>query len=268
MKPGEFTSMITSRGCPFSCRFCSRTTLSAHRYRPRSIQSTVQELHAIQDAGYRSVAIMDDCFPPPLNRAHTLFDALLHENLDLRFHVTAARVDLAEQTLYEKMRRAGVVSIQFGCESGCQEILDFYHKQTTVEQIQHAIRLSHAMGFITIGSFIFGAPGETPEQMRTTLQFAIKLPFDSVSFLPLRYMTGSELWSKAREEGKIAADEFIVIADSARGLSQLPAEQLLHRCQAAQLAYYLRPRYGIQLLASALRRNDSSFLRSFFAALR
>lgn len=268
IKAGELTSLITSRGCPYSCRFCSRTSLSARRYRPHFIPSIIRRLHAIQTAGYRIVAIMDDCFPPPLPRAHALFDAILKENLDLKFIVTAARVDLADPVLYRKMKRAGVVSVQFGCESGCQEILDFYHKQTTVEQIEATIRLSHEMGFITIGSFIFGAPAETVGQMRETLRFAKKLPFDSVSFLPLRYMVGSELWDEARKEGKISEDKYIVIADSNRGLSLLTEKQLVQRCQAAQFAYYLRPQYGIRLLSSTLRRNDSSFLRAFLSSFR
>ncbi len=267
MKPGEFTSLITSRGCPFACRFCSRTSISSHRYRLRSITSITQELHAIADAGYHSVAFMDDCFPPPRERAHALFDAILAEHLDLRFYVTAARVDLADRVLYEKMKQAGVVSVQFGCESGCQEILDFYEKRTTVAQIQDAVRLSHAMGFVTIGTFILGAPHETVNQMNTTVRLAKSLPFDSVSFLPLRYMAGSELWEAARREGKIASDEYIVLADAAHGLSRYTAEELVHLCQIAQWGFYLRPRYIAQILASTVHRNDASFLRSFFASL-
>ena len=191
----------------------------------------------------------------------------LAAHLNLRFYVTAARVDLADRALYEKMKRAGVVSVQFGCESGCQEILDFYEKRTTVAQIREAVALSHAMGFVTIGTFIFGAPQETVEQMNATLMLAKSLPFDSVSFLPLRYMAGSELWETARREGKIAPDEYIVLADAAHGLSRYSADQLVHFCQAAQWGFYLRPRYIASILASTVHRNDASFLRSFLASL-
>lgn len=210
---------------------------------------------------------MDDCFPPPLPRAHALFDALLNEHLDLRLYATAARVDIADRPLYEKMRRAGVKSIQFGCESGTQSTLDFYHKKTTVEQIRQAVTLSHHMGFITIGSFIFGAPNETIDQMNTTLKFARSLPFDSVSFLPLRYMAGSDLWHQAVNQGKIAPNEWIVLADKNHGLSRYSAQQLLQHCQSAQFSFYLRPKYASHLFKATLQRGDSSFLRSFLKTL-
>jgi len=268
LKPREFTSIITSRGCPFACRFCSRPSLGAHRYRTRSIPNIIQEFREIASAGYRTIAIMDDCFPPPKERAHALFDALLKEHLDLRLYVTAARVDFADAALYAKMKQAGVVSVQFGCESGCQATLDYYGKRTTIDQIREAVRLSQNAGFITIGSFIFGAPGETRQQMNQTARFARSLPFDSVSFLPLRYMAGSELWARARDEGKIAADEYIVLADDARGLSEYPVAELMRICHSAQWSFYLRPRYALGMLARVLRRNDASFLRSFLASPR
>ena len=63
------------------------------------------------------------------NKPHALFDAIINENLDLKFSVTATRVDLADKELYKKMRQAGVTHIQFGLESGNQDVLDFYHKQ-------------------------------------------------------------------------------------------------------------------------------------------
>ena len=95
------------------------------------------------------------------------------------------------------MKLAGVTHIQFGLESGNQDVLDFYHKQTTVETIKKAVHMSHETGFFTIGSFIFGAPFETTQHFNRTLLFAKSLPLDSVSFLPLRYMIGSELWNQA-----------------------------------------------------------------------
>ncbi len=84
-----------------------------------------------------------------------------------------------------------------------------------------AVHLSHETGFFTIGSFIFGAPFETAEHFNRTLLFAKSLPLDSVSFLPLRYMIGSELWNQAVSEGKINEKEYLVPADKNRGLGNL-----------------------------------------------
>jgi len=267
LKAGEFTSIITSRGCPYTCRFCSRGSISMQRYRTRSTENIITELKEIQQQGYRHVIFSDDCFPANKKQASGLFDAIINENLSLKFSVTATRVDLADKELYKKMRHAGVTHIQFGLESGNQDVLDFYHKNTTVETIRKAVQLSHDIGFFTIGSFIFGAPFETTEHFNNTLLFAKSLPLDSVSFLPLRYMVGSELWNQATSEGKINANEYLVPADKNRGLGNYTKEELVAHCTRAQRSFYGRPSFFINLLKKSLRNDDFSYVQSYLAIL-
>jgi len=88
------------------------------RYRKRSIENIIAELKEIQQQRYRHVAFADDCFPTNTKQAHDLFDAIINENFDLKFSITASRVDLVDLELYKKMRLAGVTHIQFGLESG------------------------------------------------------------------------------------------------------------------------------------------------------
>ncbi len=267
LKAGEFTSIITSRGCPYSCRFCSRGSITMQRYRTRSTENIIAELKEIQQQGYRHVVFSDDCFPANKKQATSLFEAIIHENLSLKFSVTATRVDLADKELYKKMRQAGVTHIQFGLESGNQDVLDFYHKNTTVDTIRKAVQLSHDTGFFTIGSFIFGAPFETAEHFNRTLQFAKSLPLDSVSFLPLRYMVGSELWNQATSEGKINENEYLVPADKNRGLGNYTKEELFEHCIRAQRSFYGRPSFFINLLKKSLRNDDLSYVQSYLSIL-
>lgn len=266
-KAGEFTSLVTSRGCPYHCRFCSRGSVSMQRYRTRAIENVLSELREIHEQGYRYVAFVDDCFPVNTRQAHLLFDAIINEQLELRFSITAARVDLMDKALYQKMKQAGVVHIQFGLESGNQDVLDYYNKQTTVEMIRKAVHLSHDTGFFTTGSFIFGAPFETREHFNRTLSFAKSLPLDSVSFLPLRYMVGSELWNEVVNTGNISPDEYLVSADKNRGLGRYTKEELFGYCINAQRSYYLRPTFFVNLLRTSLRNNDMSFVLSYLAVL-
>lgn len=266
-KAGEFTSIVTNRGCPYHCRFCSRGSVSMQRYRTRTVENILTELLDIHDEGYRHVAFVDDCFPVDTRQAYLLFEKIIDEQIDLKFSVTATRVDLMDKALYEKMKEAGVVHIQFGLESGNQEVLDYYKKQTTVEMIRKAVHLSHDTGFFTAGSFIFGAPFETKEQFQRTLSFAKSLPLDSVSFLPLRYMVGSDLWNQAVSTGNIGADEYLVTADKNRGLGKYTKEELLWFCFNAQRAYYFRPTFLINLLKTSLRNNDMSFIQSYVTIL-
>jgi radical SAM superfamily enzyme YgiQ (UPF0313 family) len=267
IKAMKFTSIITSRGCPFSCRFCSRGSIGFRQYRTRSIENIIEELILIQKQGYTHVAINDDSFPVDTHHAHALFDAVLKENINLKFLITAARVDTAEKTLYRKMKDAGIIHIQYGLESGNQEVLDFYKKQITIQQIQNAVHLAHDIGFFTAGSFIFGAPFETKRLFKNTLSFAKSLPLDSVSFLPLRYMAGSELWTTAVEEHKISTEDYIVEADSEKKLGLYTREQLNTFCTTAQIQFYLRARFIYHLLRSAIQRNNPQILSIYFSLI-
>lgn len=267
LQTGEFTSIITSRGCPYNCYFCSRGSINMQRYRMRSNENILTELKEIRQLGYRHVVFADDCFPANTKQAYALFDAIINENLDLKFSVTASRVDLADKELFKKMKLAGVTHMQFGLESGNQDVLDFYHKHTTVENIKKAVYMSHETGFFTIGSFIFGAPFETNEHFKRTLSFAKSLPLDSVSFLPLRYMIGSELWNQAVTDGKISEKEYLVIADKNRGLGMYSKDELFRYCMNAQRSFYGRPAFFVNLLKTSLCNNDMTYVQSYLSII-
>jgi anaerobic magnesium-protoporphyrin IX monomethyl ester cyclase len=266
-KAGEFTSLVTSRGCPYQCRFCSRGSISMKQYRRRTIDNVMAELQEISHQGYHHVAFVDDCFPVDARQAHELFRRIIDKRLPLRFSITATRVDLMDKALFQIMKKAGVTHIQFGLESGNQDVLDYYHKQTTVETIRHTVQLSHDTGLFTAGSFILGAPFETQAHFKRTLAFAQSLPLDSVSFIPLRYMVGSELWNQAVGTGTIDADDYLVTADKNHGLGMYSKEELIRFCFNAQRAYYLRPRFFLNLFKTSLRNNDMSHIQSFISVL-
>jgi len=100
----------------------------------------------------------------------------------MKFIITAARVDSAEEELFYKMKKAGVTHLQFGFESGNQDVLDFYNKKTTLDEIRYVANLSHKMGFFTIARLFLGHHLKTKENFENTINFAKKLPLDSVSF--------------------------------------------------------------------------------------
>ena len=262
-KGGEFTSLITSRGCPYQCTFCSRHSLTMEHYRSRSVDNILEELHLIQNQGYQHVEFKDDCFPVNLKKAKQLFKGIIQEKIDLHFYVTSARVNIFDASLYHTMKKAGVVHLQFGLESGNQEVLDFYHKQITLKDIRKAVQESSRAGFSTAGSFILGAPLETPRHFSDTLSFATFLPLDSVTFLPLRYMAGSDLWWEAVHQGKIREDEYLVDAGSERDLAHVTTRQLHQYCARAQKAFYLRPGFWFHLLCSPFRTHDLRLIQSY-----
>jgi len=254
----KLTSMITSRGCPYSCRFCSRHALTYKTYRQRSVENVVEEIVEL-DNKYKSVLVVDDNFLADKKRAHRIMDDLIEIGTNIDLLVMGARVDSAERELYKKMKKAGVKYIEFGIESGNQDVLDFYNKKTTLDQIRTAVKLSRKMNFVTTGSFIIGSHIETRDHIEQTIKFASSLPLDIVLFYPLIYTYGSDLWNEAVENGIIKNTELLSVwADSDSGLGNFSKEELEKMCNKAVKNFYLRPSYvARQFLRSILRKNFS-----------
>ena len=257
----KFTAVMTSRGCPFHCSFCTRHITTIETYRERSVKNVIQELSDISDR-YNSVMFVDDNFTGNKKRVHKIMDWIIKSGTELDMYIQGARVDSADRDLYLKMKKAGVKHIYYGIESGTQEVLDFYNKKITLNQIRKAIDLSNEMDFLTLGTFILGAPIETKKHIEKTIEFACSLPIDVVIFAPLAYQNGSDLWAKAVKEGKITQDDgYVVYADKRRGLGKFTYEELNEYCNRAYNRFFLRPSYFIQQIKRGLQRKDLSLLR-------
>ncbi len=265
---GKTTAILTSRGCPRRCTFCSRRLLSMGSYRIRSAENVVDEMEMLYEKGYKNIILADDNFMGNLKRVNRIMDMILERGVDITMFVNGARVDSADERTYKKMWRAGVRMISFGLESGNQDILDFYRKEITLEQIRKAVQLSHKTGFFTIGNFILGAPVENEEHIRKTIDFACSLPLDMAEFFILRYMPGSQLWEEAVAEGKISEDEYMVESDSERGLGNFTREELLHWKSVAYKKFYLRPSYVGGEVFKFLSRMDIRLLNAGFSLLK
>jgi len=163
------------------------------------------------------------------------------------------------------MKKAGVTHIQYGLESGNQDVLDFYNKNTTLDKIKYAVNLSHKLGFFNMGSFILGSPFETKKHFERTINFAKTLPLDSVSFVTLKYMAGSELWCKAVEDGKISEDDYLIQADSEKGLGLLTQKEILDYCIKARGDFYMRPQFMLRLFIKSIKNDDLGFLQSYLS---
>ncbi len=256
----RFTSMLTSRGCPFHCRFCT-THVHSPAYRKRSSDNVIGEFRDLP-ATYGSVLIEDSNFLADLKRTAQILDGIIADGVIRSLYIFGARVDTADRGLYQKMRRAGVRFISYGLESGSQQILDYYRKRITLQQSSNAVALAAEMGFITWGSFILGAPHETADHIRQTTRFAASLPLDIVYYRTLAYQTGSDLWDEAVKHGTIAEDDDpYILADAGRNLSPFTAARLASIGRRATHAFYLRPHYLFRAAYRSLRRRDPTLMK-------
>jgi anaerobic magnesium-protoporphyrin IX monomethyl ester cyclase len=260
----KFTSIATTRGCPFQCRFCTRHIVGMNNFRQRSVGNIISELKQI-NGEYGSVMMVDDNFLTDKKRVNDIMDRIISEGIDIDIIVQGARVDTADEELYKKMKKAGVKAINFGIESGNQDVLDYYNKGITLDQARNAVKLSHKMGFLTVGNFIIGAPIETKDHIQRTVRFAYSLPLDLVSFTILRYNYHSDLWNEACDAGKISLEDgYSIPADSLKGLGNLRYEELELLQKKSLKNFYLRPQYLLRQFFRSIKTNDFSLFQMLY----
>lgn len=262
----KITTMMTSRGCPFHCKFCSRygNIIDHYGFRKRSADNVIQELLQLNEL-YDAVMIVDDNFLADSKRAHTIFDSLIQHKTDIEILIIGARVDAADKALYEKMRQAHVIFISYGIESGNQDVLDFYQKKITLQQIRETLKLAHDAKLITMGYFMLGASIETRQHLENTITFACSLPLDIAMFGILNYEMGSMMWFEEVKKKKILPTEFLVRSDSRRGLGKFTVEELQQYVQQAYKRFYFRPSYLFREIFHAFLQHD---IRRFHYGLR
>jgi len=259
---GKFTSMITSRGCPYRCSFCSRDLFIGRKYRQRSADNVLQEIEYIVDQGYNGIIFVDDNFLLNKDRTMKIMDGIIDRNLDLNMIVEGARVDSADEKLYNKMWKAGVKLISFGIESGNQDVLNFYNKNITLDQIKKAVKLANNTGFFVSASFIIGAPFETKKHIENTIKFACSLPIDSPEFYILEYRVGSDLWKDVVEKKIIKRNDFFVKGCKENSLGIFSLGELKYWRKKAYMKFYLRPSYLMREGVKLIKSNNLNLLKA------
>ena len=167
-------SIITSRGCPYSCIFCLGRRMVGKRIRQRSAPLVVDEIEQILAYGIDRINVADDLFVSHSGKVREVCDEILRRSL--RFTWSAfARVNTVDRETLSLMREAGCDSVSFGVESGNPEMLKRIGKGITLEQVREAVSLCREVGIIAHTSFIAGLPGETSETLRETDEFAASL---------------------------------------------------------------------------------------------
>jgi anaerobic magnesium-protoporphyrin IX monomethyl ester cyclase len=190
------TSVITSRGCPFTCDFCSRAVFG-HEFRTRSAVNIVDEMESVRTLGYERVWFSDDCFTLHKKRLLSICDEIVRRRLDNDWECLS-RVDTIDRQTALSMKKAGCVRVFFGLESGNDSVLALMNKQTTIREARKAVLTMKAAGIQVGAFFIVGYPGETDNTILDTLRFASSLPLDYLSFSLPYPIPGTPLYDRVR----------------------------------------------------------------------
>ena len=250
-----FAVIITSRGCPYRCAYCSKP-IFGNKFRAQSPERVIRELAYFQDKlGIKEFAFYDDVFTLNKKRVHDIAEGIMREGL--RMHWTCeTRVNLVDRELLLHMKRAGCYAVAYGIESASEEILDSLCKDINPEQVEEAVRITREVGMQTVGYFMLGSPGETPGTIRQTIDFARKLKLDFAQFSITTPFPGTglfDVYMAGRGEEKIPWESF-VYAGTGEGVTPvfesdlLSRDEIRHWIKRAYREFYLRPSYPWQRL--------------------
>jgi len=204
--PEGFTSMISSRGCPYNCTFCYGKR--AVGFRTRSVENIMKEILFLESEGYKYLNFVDDNFTLSKKRVIKLCRLMRRHKVDLDW-ICEGRVNQVSDEMLREMKRANCRIMFYGVESANQRILEYYKKNITPDQSVLAVKKTRKakIPFI-LGSFIVGAPGETLTEIINTLKFAQKLDIDFPVFNLLGTMPGTDIWDEMVEKNILNIDKY------------------------------------------------------------
>jgi anaerobic magnesium-protoporphyrin IX monomethyl ester cyclase len=196
--------LMTSRGCPFDCTFCTVTKIFGKQFRMQSPERILREIrHALPYFRSPSVFFYDDNFTANRTRVRELCRILEQDNVTIDW-VTQVRSDVArDPDLLKQMERAGCRCFFIGFESINDETLKAMHKSQTRDDIEKAIVTIRGQGISIHGMFMFGDDHDTPDSMHATVDFALQHHIDTVQFMIMTPFPGTQYYDAIVSENRL-----------------------------------------------------------------
>ena len=191
------TTVMTTRGCPFCCEFCSNVIFGVS-YRERSPANVVDEVEEALSFGYDRIHFADDVFTLNKERIRLICAEIVRRGLDFRWECLG-RVDSIDRNIAREMKQAGCDRIFFGIESGSDLILKLMRKNITTDGARRAVEAARSAGLRVGSFFILCYPGETDDTVLQTLRFAASLPLDYLSFTMPYPLPGTALYERVKD---------------------------------------------------------------------
>ncbi len=205
-KLNKIRPVMTSRGCPYNCSFCSVTPMFGHKYRFNSKEHVLREIRAAPKDDM--IFFYDDHFVANPEHTKELLQMMIDEKITPKWTAQVRADSAKDDELLDLMKRSGCVYVYIGMESVNPETLKDYRKGVTAEDIEFAIHRFHDAGIRVHGMFVFGADTDNVESLRATVNFAKKNRIDTVQFMVLTPLPGTEYYKKLDEEGRILTKDW------------------------------------------------------------
>jgi len=193
-------SIMTSRGCPFSCIFCATRPIWGN-WRPRSAGNVLDEIEwLVSEHNFEIFSIADDLFTLNKTRTKEICEGIIKRGLHIEWSAQT-RTDCVSPEILTLMKEAGCQVLQFGVESGSPTILKNLNKNEKIEDVINAFAWCKEVGIKTQFNVIVGGPGETRATIEETKSLMRKTKPDYLGIGNLRIFPGTALWERAQNEG-------------------------------------------------------------------
>ncbi len=197
-------SLVTSRGCPFSCTFCDRST-SGRRGRFHGVDYVVALCRRLAGQGVRHILFYDDLFTVSRRRVVELCERFLAEGFGFSWSCNSHPNLLDAETL-ALMRRAGCWQIAYGVESGSQRVLDVVKHEVKLPRMLDTLRLTRAAGIRVKGLLMMAHPTEDETSLRETVEFLRHAPLDLAQVTKFTPFPGTPSYPTIRSHGHFEED--------------------------------------------------------------
>lgn len=191
-----FLPLITSRGCPFECIFCSIHNVWGRNYRKRSAENVLMEIeYLMKRFGVKEILFEDDNLTLDGDRAKRIFSGIIAKEFNILWNVpNGVAVQTLDGQMLDLMKKSGCYAISIGIESGDEYMLkNVIKKPIELSQIKPIIDKSKTLGLETSGFFVVGLPGETRKSLKNTFRFAENLQLDTTNFFYATPLPGTRL---------------------------------------------------------------------------
>lgn len=244
--------IITSRGCPYPCKFCGAGLAMGKKMRHRDPDSIIEEILLLRDKyGILEIQMMDDNFIVDHDFAATVCEKMIKADTGMVWGCPpGVRVNCINDEIIGLMARAGCYSTSLGIESGSQRVLDLMKKKIDLETISSKIAILKKHNFRITGLFILGFPGETVKEMYSTVHLALKLDIDRVNLFTFTPFPGSEMYDELKAQGKLDNLDYdeLYIHNLSYCDESIPESELIRIQRWSHFKFYLRPRIILGLL--------------------
>lgn len=245
--------ILTSRGCPYGCKFCYKGTFG-RVWRPRSVENVLSEWeYLVKNLKVAEIALMDDGFNIDVDRAVKICQEIKKRGLAIPWRAhNGIRADRAPKKLLRAMKDSGCYIISFGVESGVQRVLNLMGKDLRLEEVVKTFKNCRQLGILTMAFFMIGNPGETREEIERTIDFSLKLDPDFAQFSVTTPFPGTPIFALIKKKGKIKIADWDKYSQfDQKGYfdyGELKAKEVAKLTSQAYRRFYLRPKTIFRLL--------------------